>query len=112
MEKDDVWNLDAHDGEDEPEHEADEEHVDDRRDRVHQGVHHNLIVTVINALEMMIITLFMKVMTNSVKLMTNSMKVMTNSMKMMTIIVKMMTIAEREFCPGGLEGRGGIVRLR
>ena len=98
MEKDDVLNLDAHDGEDEPEHEADEEHVDDRRDRVHQGVHHNLIVTVINALEMMIITLFMKVM--------------TNSMKMMTIVVKMMTIAEREFCPGGREGRGGIVRLR
>ena len=61
-EEDDVLNLDAHDGEDEPEHEADEEHVDDRRDRVHQGVHHNLIVTVINALEMMIITLFMKVM--------------------------------------------------
>ena len=112
MEKDDVLNLDAHDGEYEPEDKADEEHVDDRRDRVHQGVHHNLIVTVINALEMMIITLFMKVMTNSVKLMTNSMKVMTNSMKMMTIIVKMMTIAEREFCPGGLEGRGGIVRLR
>ena len=27
--------LDAHDGEDEPEDEADEEHVDDRRDRVH-----------------------------------------------------------------------------
>ena len=49
MEKDDVLNLDAHDGEDEPEHEADEEHVDDRRDRVHQSVHHNLIVTVISA---------------------------------------------------------------
>ena len=35
MEKDDVLNLDAHDGEYEPEYEADEEHVDDRRDRVH-----------------------------------------------------------------------------
>ena len=101
MEKDDVLYLDAHDGEYEPEDKADEEHVDDRRDRVHQSVHHNLIVTMSRSsvrVEMMIITLFMKVM--------------TNSMKMMTIIVKMMTIAEREFCPGGREGRGGIVRLR
>ena len=49
MEKDDVLNLDAHDGEYEPEDKADEEHVDDRRDRVHQSVHHNLIVTVISA---------------------------------------------------------------
>ena len=35
MKKDELLNLDAHDGEDEPEDEADEEHVDDRRDRVH-----------------------------------------------------------------------------
>ena len=49
MEKADVLNLDAHYREDEPEDEADKEHVDDRGDRVHQSVHHNLIVTVISA---------------------------------------------------------------
>ena len=35
MKKADVLNLDAHYREDEPEDEADKEHVDDRRDRVH-----------------------------------------------------------------------------
>ena len=34
--------LDAHDGEDEPEDEAHQQHVEDRRDRVHQSVHHDL----------------------------------------------------------------------
>ena len=34
--------LDAHDGEDEPEDEAHQQHVDDRRDGVHQGVHYDL----------------------------------------------------------------------
>ena len=34
--------LDAHDGEDQPEDQADQEHVEDGRDGVHQGVHHDL----------------------------------------------------------------------
>ncbi len=34
--------LDAHDGEDEPEHQAHEKHVEDGGDGVHQGVHHDL----------------------------------------------------------------------
>ena len=34
--------LDAHDGEDEPEDETDEEHVEDGRDRLDEGVHNNL----------------------------------------------------------------------
>jgi hypothetical protein len=35
--------LDAHDGEDEPEDEAHEQHVEDGRDGLDQGVHHDLI---------------------------------------------------------------------
>lgn len=34
--------IDTHDGEDEPEDEAHEEHIDDGRDGSHQGVYHNL----------------------------------------------------------------------
>ena len=34
--------LDAHDGEDEPKDETDQQHVDDGGDGVHQGVHHDL----------------------------------------------------------------------
>ena len=34
--------LDSHDGEDEPEDEADQQHIDDGGDGVHQGIHHNL----------------------------------------------------------------------
>lgn len=34
--------LDAHDGEDEPEDEAHEQHVEDGRNGVHQRVHHDL----------------------------------------------------------------------
>ena len=34
--------LDAHDGEDEPEDETDEKHVEDGRDRLSQGVDHDL----------------------------------------------------------------------
>ena len=34
--------LDSHDGEDEPEDEADQKHIDDGGDGVHQGIHHNL----------------------------------------------------------------------
>ena len=36
--------LDAHNGEDEPEHQADQQHVEDGRNGVHQGVHHNLAI--------------------------------------------------------------------
>ena len=42
--------LDAHDGEDEPEDEAHEQHVEDGRDGVHQGVHHDLEGEQINIL--------------------------------------------------------------
>ena len=42
MKKDELLNLDAHDGEDEPEDEADEEDVDDGRDCIHQSIHNNL----------------------------------------------------------------------
>ena len=35
--------LDPHDGEDEPEHKAHQQHVEDGRDGVHQGVHHDLL---------------------------------------------------------------------
>ena len=34
--------LDAHDGKDQPEHEAHQEHVEDGRDGVHQGIYDNL----------------------------------------------------------------------
>jgi len=34
--------LDPHDGEDEPEHEAHQQHVEDGGDGVHQRIHHNL----------------------------------------------------------------------
>ena len=34
--------LDAHDGEDEPEHEAHQQHVEDGGDGVHESVHNNL----------------------------------------------------------------------
>jgi hypothetical protein len=34
--------LDAHDGEDEPEDETDKQHVEDGGDGLHQGVHHHL----------------------------------------------------------------------
>ena len=34
--------LDPHDAEDQPEHHAHKEHIDDGRDGPHQGVHHNL----------------------------------------------------------------------
>ncbi len=36
------WHLDTHDWEDEPEDEADEEHVEDGGNGVHQSVHDNL----------------------------------------------------------------------
>ena len=38
--------LDAHDGEDEPEHQADQQHIEDGGDGVHQGVHHNLAIKI------------------------------------------------------------------
>ena len=34
--------LDAHDGEDEPEDQTHQEHVENGRDGIHQGIHHNL----------------------------------------------------------------------
>lgn len=38
--------LDPHDGEDEPEHQADQQHIEDGRYGVHQGVHHNLAIKI------------------------------------------------------------------
>ena len=38
--------LDAHDGEDEPEHQAHQQHIEDGGDGVHQGVHHNLAIKI------------------------------------------------------------------
>ena len=39
--------LDAHDGEDEPEHQADQQHVEDGGNGVHQSIHHNLKIEMI-----------------------------------------------------------------
>ena len=39
--------VDAHDAEDEPEHEADDEHVEDGRNRLDQSVHHHLPCTAV-----------------------------------------------------------------
>jgi hypothetical protein len=41
--------LDPHDGEDEPEHEAHQQHVEDGGDGVHQRIHHNLKRSSLNA---------------------------------------------------------------
>ena len=40
--------LDPHDGEYEPEHEADKEDVDDGGDRVHQSIDNNLRISKVN----------------------------------------------------------------
>ena len=38
--------LDPHDGEDEPEHQADQQHIEDGGNGVHQSVHHNLAIKI------------------------------------------------------------------